>query len=274
VTEGLRQRRAYARLPVSTRSLWASYRKMKLFNKILSIVALFAATLGAVTQADASVVIAGTRVVYNQNESEVTVKLTNNGKLPGLTKVWLDKGDPDAKPDTLDVPFTITPPIMRIDPTKSQTLRVMFVGDALPADRESLFYLNVLEVPPKPAGDEASANQLQLAFRTRIKFFYRPSGLKGQSTDAPAQIVWHVKHEGDKNVVVADNPSPYFVSFDRILVGDDPHPAAFEQGGMVGPGESKAFPLTGTLPGANAKVRYTAINDYGGPQNGEARLTP
>jgi chaperone protein EcpD len=256
------------------RSLRASYRKMKLVNKILSIVALFAATLGAVTQADASVVIAGTRVVYNQNESEVTVKLTNNGKLPGLTKVWLDKGDPDAKPDTLDVPFTITPPIMRIDPTKSQTLRVMFAGDALPADRESLFYLNVLEVPPKPTGDEASANQLQLAFRTRIKFFYRPSGLKGQATDAPSQIVWHVKHEGDKNVVVADNPSPYFVSFDRILVGDDPNPAAFEQGGMVGPGESKAFPLTGTLPGANAKVRYTAINDYGGPQSGEARLTP
>ncbi|WP_250862581.1 fimbria/pilus periplasmic chaperone, partial [Caballeronia sp. INML3] len=84
-------------------------------------------------------------------------------------------------------------------------------GEPLPADKESIFYLNVLEVPPKPTGDEASANQLQLAFRTRIKFFYRPSGLKGQATDAPGQIVWHLKHDGGKNSIEASNPTQYHV---------------------------------------------------------------
>ncbi|WP_244850029.1 MULTISPECIES: fimbria/pilus periplasmic chaperone [unclassified Caballeronia] len=247
---------------------------MKLFSRLASVAVLLAAIQGFAPQARASVVIAGTRVVYNQSDSEVTVKLTNNGKLPGLTKVWIDKGDADAKPDTIDVPFTITPPMMRIDPGKSQTLRIMSTGEPLPGDAESVLYLNVLEVPPKPTGDEASANQLQLAFRTRIKFFYRPTGLKGQASDAPEAIVWHLKREGGKNTLVADNPTQYHVSFDRIDLTDGVHTAQFTDGGMVGPGQSRAFPLKGELPAAGAKVRYTAINDYGGPQAGDATLAP
>nr|WP_250494547.1 fimbria/pilus periplasmic chaperone [Caballeronia sp. GAWG1-1] len=247
---------------------------MRLASRLLTITALCIGHLTAAPQAYASVVIAGTRVVYNQSDSEVTVKLTNNGKLPGLTKVWLDKGDPDAKPDSIDVPFTITPPIMRIDPGKSQTLRIMSTGEALPADKESILYLNVLEVPPKPSGDDASANQLQLAFRTRIKFFFRPTGLKGQASDAPGAVVWHVKRDGSTNAIEASNSSQYHVSFDRIELTGDGHTAAFDQGGMVGPGESKSFPLKGEVPSSGGKVKYTAINDYGGPQSGEASLAP
>ncbi len=176
---------------------------MKLIRKTLTFATICLSIAAFAPTAIASVVIAGTRIVYNQNDSEVTVKLTNNGKLPGLTKVWIDRGDPNAKPDSIEVPFTIMPPIMRIDPGKSQTLRIMSTGEELPADKESLFYLNVLEVPPKPTGDEASPNQLQLAFRTRIKLFFRPNGLKGQVTDAPAQVIWHLKHDGDQNMIEA-----------------------------------------------------------------------
>lgn len=249
--------------------------RMKLAEKILSVVALICAISVLSPEANASVVVSGTRVVYNQSESEVTVKLTNNGKLPGLTKVWLDKGDPDAKPDTIDVPFSISPPIMRIDSGKSQTLRIMFTGEPLPADKETVFYLNVLEIPPKATGDEASANQLQLAFRTRIKFFYRPNGLKpAEPAEAPGQIVWHLKQDAKGASIEATNPTPYHVSFDRIQVGEGANAPAFEQGGMVNPGETKAFPLKGAVSGSDMKVVYTAINDYGGPQKGDAKLAP
>jgi chaperone protein EcpD len=247
---------------------------MKTAFKSASIALVCIASLAASVAAHASVVITGTRVVYNQSDSEVTVKLSNNGKTPGLTKVWLDKGNPAETPETIDVPFTITPPIMRLDPGKSQTLRIMATGDGMAAGKESVLYLNVLEIPPKTTGDDASANQLQLAFRTRIKFFYRPSGLKGQASDAPAQIVWHLKREGATNVIEAVNPTDYHVSFDSIAVSDGAHAATFDNGGMVSPGETKTFPLKGELPGAAAKVHYTAINDYGGPQEGNAALAP
>lgn len=268
------KRRAKVRLTLNPCFVVQFVVNMKIFHRLVSAAVLLVAIQSVGQQAHASVVIAGTRVVYNQSDSEVTVKLTNNGKLPGLTKVWIDKGDADAKPDTIDVPFTINPPMMRIDPGKSQTLRIMSTGEPMPGDKETVLYLNVLEVPPKPTGDEASANQLQLAFRTRIKFFYRPTGLKGQATDAPDGIVWHLKHEGGKNLIVADNPTQYHVSFDRIEVTDGAHIAAFTDGGMVGPGESKAFPVKGELPAAGAKVHYTAINDYGGPQAGDAKFAP
>ncbi|MDR5801968.1 fimbria/pilus periplasmic chaperone [Caballeronia sp. LZ001] len=247
---------------------------MKLAIKILTIATLGTVMLARTHDAEASVVIAGTRVIYNQSDSEVTVKLTNNGKLPGLVKVWIDNGNPDTAPDTIEVPFAITPSIMRIDPDKSQTLRIMSSGEPLPADRESILYLNVLEVPPKPTGDEADANQLQLAFRSRIKFFYRPSALKGQPDSASGQVVWQIKPGDAANKIAAFNPSQYFVSFDRITLTDGARTAVFDEGGMVGPGETRVFALTSDILGPGAKLHYTAINDYGGPQEGEADLQP
>ena len=50
---------------------------MKLFNRLASIAVFLAVIQGFSPQARASVVIAGTRVVYNQGDSEVTVKLTD-----------------------------------------------------------------------------------------------------------------------------------------------------------------------------------------------------
>ncbi|MGT9169473.1 fimbria/pilus periplasmic chaperone, partial [Escherichia coli] len=40
--------------------------------------------------------------------------------------------------------------------------------------RESLFYYNVREIPPK----SGKANTLQIALQTRIKLFWRPKALE------------------------------------------------------------------------------------------------
>jgi chaperone protein EcpD len=102
-----------------------------------------------VSSAHASVVISGTRVVYQAKEREVTVKLSNEGSSPALVQVWLDTGNPNATPDESDVPFTLTPPLFRLDPKKGQSLRLIYTQEPLPQDKESLFWLNVLEVPPR-----------------------------------------------------------------------------------------------------------------------------
>lgn len=95
----------------------------------------------------------------------------------------------------------------------------MYTGSqTLPSDRESIFWFNVLEVPPKANKNENSAaqNTLQLAFRTRIKLFYRPQGLGDLAGEAPAKLTWRMKHEQGKSVVTVNNPTPYFVSFNSI----------------------------------------------------------
>jgi len=227
----------------------------------------------AAMRADASVVIAGTRVIYHQNDSEVTLQLSNVGTTPSLVQVWLDKGDAKASPSSVNVPFIVTPPVSRIDPQKSQTLRIVYTGDALPTDHESVFWLNVLDIPPKATGDTAGANKLQLAFRSRIKLFYRPAALKGETQDAPAQVTWHLTTQDGHPALEAVNQSAYDVSFTTVEVVDGSHTAVFDDGDMIRPGESKVLPLKGETPRSpSAKVDYHYLNDYGGAVEGYAPL--
>lgn len=233
----------------------------------------FALWLAGAIDARASVVIAGTRVIYNAGEPEATIKLSNEGKFPSLVQSWIDNGDAAAVPSTTNVPFTVTPPIARIDPAKGQTLRIVYTGEPLPTDKESVFWLNVLEVPPKPAAEEADANKLQLAFRSRIKLFYRPADLKGSVEEAPAKITWRLTRTGNQTSVEAHNPTPYYVSLILIEVHAGGSTATFDDGGMVGPGETRTFPLRGDVSAApDAKVHYSALNDYGGAVGGDAAL--
>lgn len=55
-------------------------------------------------------------------------------------------------------------------------LRIVGTGN-LPADHESLFWLNIKSIPSVEKRD----NTLQLAIKTRIKLIYRPEALKGVS---------------------------------------------------------------------------------------------
>lgn len=204
----------------------------------------------------ASVVVNGTRVVYPGSEKEVTVKLSNKGKLPVLVQSWIDTGDVKASPDKIQVPFILTPPINRINPDKSQTLRLSYTASpALPEDRESVYWLNVLEIPPLKKG--ASPNHLQVAYRTRIKLFYRPAALASQNdaSGAAEKVTWRV--EG--NELVATNASPYFISLASIQAGG--HTIAGE---MLAPQGSHRFPLKSAHSlSQGTQVIYEYINDWG-----------
>lgn len=244
----------------------------KLLKTALTTVCMALGLAGAI-HAQASVVIAATRVIYNAKDTEETLKLNNVGQSPALVQTWLDNGDANASPSTVDVPFTVTPPIARIDPNKAQTLRIVYTGEALPQDKETAFWLNMLEVPPKASEDEAGKNKLQLAFRSRIKLFYRPANLKGSSDDAPGQVSWHLTRAGNQQVVEAHNPTPYYVSFTGVEVSAGAKTAIFDDGGMVAPGESKTFALKGDVPAsAEAILHYHALNDFGGAVNGDVKL--
>lgn len=214
--------------------------------------------VAAVAPATAGVVLNGTRVVYPAQAREVTVQLTNAGESPALVQAWIDAGDPDRAPEESAAPFVITPPISRVEPGRGQALRIIFAGAPLPDDRESVFWLNVLEVPPAPDAGEQQ-NYLQVAFRSRVKLFYRPRGLEGVANEAPTDLQWS-RVDGALQLV---NPTPYHVTIVelRALAADGSTLAKLEeQGRMIAPGESVRWPVGAT---AN-RVAFTTINDYGG----------
>ncbi|WP_454727562.1 MULTISPECIES: fimbrial biogenesis chaperone [Cupriavidus] len=227
--------------------------------------------------ARAAIVIQGTRVVFPADSREVTLRVNNPGTEPVLVQSWIDDGHADIPPEQVRVPFVLAPAVTRAEPGKGLVLRIAYTGEALPTDRESLFWLNVLEVPAKREGTE---NVLQFAFRSRIKVFFRPL----QLTDAGAasgQLAWKLASvaradgkAGMQLALQASNPTPYYVSFgfvEALLDGK----SVLMPGGMVAPHATQAFVLPGTKPGthARASVRFEVINDYGGRSTEEKPLT-
>lgn len=220
--------------------------------------------LACVLPASAAIVINNTRVVYPQNEREVTVRIDNQGKGPVLLQSWIDDGDAQALPEKLQVPFVLTPPVNRIDAGKSQSVRIRYTGHRLPTDRESLFWLNALEIPSHHKSAEPQ-NTLQMAFRTRIKLFFRPAGLKGEPEDAARALRW----ESDGGQVTAINDTPWHVSLLNIHLRAGGKQQMIE-GDTVAPFSRRTFTATGHGHGHGQVTGWQYINDYGAIQDMKA----
>lgn len=219
----------------------------------------------------ASVVLTGTRVIYPEPEREVTLKLTNEGDSPALVQAWIDSGNPNATPEDAKSPFTLAPPLFRLDPNKGQTLRIIYLQQPLPRDRESLFWLNVLEVPPMASGDAEQQNSLQFAFRSRVKLLFRPTGLPGDAGSAPTEVTWKFMHKEDgRHVLTATNPTPYHITYTKVKATAQGAVYSNDDGAMAAPGETIEFPIDGT-PAASSEpeqVQYSFINDFGAGVDG------
>ncbi|MFL1546780.1 molecular chaperone [Pseudomonas sp. O39] len=224
--------------------------------------------------AHAGVVIDGTRHIYPQQRREVTLRLTNDDpRAPRLVQVWLDPGDPASAPSGSEVPFILSPPVFRLDPGKSQAVRLVYTQEPLPADRESVFWLNALEIPPKvnaeqSAQDDAPASHLQFAFRIRTKVFFRPAHLPGSTDEAPAQLRWTLHRSAQGALLEVHNPSAYHVTFNEVALamGAQPEARLLPAGeGMVAPGGHLTLAVREVVHAipADAQVHFKYINDYG-----------
>jgi chaperone protein EcpD len=235
-------------------------------HKIILLAFVATTLFTAAPYAAAGVVVDGTRVVYPAAKREVTINIRNPGDTPSLVQAWLDAGDPHAKPGESKVPFVLTPPLFRLDPTKVQSLRVVYTHDPLPENHESLFWLNVLDIPPRAAANSDAPNQLDLAFKHRMKVFFRPAGLAGSAADAPARLTWKLLSKDSKLVgIEVSNPTAYHVSLIQVTATAAGHPVIVKAD-MVDPFASRSFDLPDPVPAPNGTValEYSFVNDYGG----------
>ncbi|QLY36466.1 fimbria/pilus periplasmic chaperone [Citrobacter freundii] len=129
-----------------------------------------------VLPAHAGIVIYGTRIIYPAEKNEVLVQLMNQGERSSLVQSWIDDGDMSLSPEKIQVPFLLTPPVAKVAAKSGQQLKIKKMPNMLPNNKESLFYLNVLDIPPNNP-DSAGKNVLKFAMQNRIKLFYRPKGI-------------------------------------------------------------------------------------------------
>lgn len=245
----------------------------------VTIMALIVALFGAAT-VQASVVINSTRIVYPQNDREVTVRLESKNLTPALIQVWLDSGDEHSTPDVAATPFVATPPIFRMEPGKQQVVRLAYTGETTPSAQESLFWFNVLEVPSQPQGSQPS-NQLQLAFRSRIKLFMRPSALPYGVEAAPGKLQWRSVPTAQGQALEVFNPTPYHVTFEQVHVlvagqRQTREAAASGADNRVAPGGRKRFELPHLTTPLNTTttVEFQTLDDFGVKVPSSAKVSP
>lgn len=213
-----------------------------------------------------NIIVNGTRFIFPGNEKEITIQLNNTADRPAVAQVWLDKGDAKETPDNITVPFVITPPISRVEGKSGQTLRIRLPNrSGLLSDREQLWLLNLLEIPPTPSSAQTHGNNfLQLAIRSRFKFIYRPAGL-GDRDAAPELLV--LSKQGEELAI--NNPTPFYITITRILKADN---KSLLGKTVVTPplSTTRVIPTATFKSGDNVLINN--INDYGATVSVSSRI--
>lgn len=221
--------------------------------------------------AQAALTIGATRVVFGSDKRSTSVIVANPSNRPFAVQTWVNTASDD---DSTAVPFMPSPPLFRLNPGKEQQIQINGLPNKLPADRESLFYFNVQEIPQLEASDD---NVLNIALRTRIKLFYRPSQLKDSSVARLKDLQWSINSVGGQQQLIVNNPTPYHVSFVRLGVTGNGQTQAIQNAPMVEPFTHQTYVLQGVKPSPDLEVVFSAINDYGGytvPLTLPIRLAP
>ncbi|EKS6888879.1 molecular chaperone [Enterobacter bugandensis] len=204
------------------------------------------------TLAHATVSPDRTRIIFNETDKSTTVKLTNQSKtMPYLAQSWIE----DKNSVKTREYITPLPPLLRLEAGEQSQIRLMGQPTLaqLPKDRESLFYYNMREIPPR----SDAKNVMQLAMQSRLKLFWRPKAIvlkEGQAV--PMEKVDIIRTASG---ITIKNRTPYHVSVGYIGTdGKTLLPGA--SGFMVAPFSEN----TSDLKNLPAKFQIGYIGDYGG----------
>ncbi|EMW2202676.1 molecular chaperone [Enterobacter hormaechei] len=210
--------------------------------------------------------LGGTRLIFDGSNDAATLSVNNGSTGTWLMRFWVspygDKGNEsgvDGKGGAAaSLPFVVTPPLYRLDPQGAVELRVNRVSDTLPADRESVYYLNSLAIPPKK-GDKgyskAVTSGMQFAVNTRIKLIYRPAALKDAAV--VKALPGKLTASADGKTLTIKNPTPYYITMVSLAVNGKA--VAADMDTMVAPFGTLSVPSSV----AHGKLTYFTVDDRG-----------
>ncbi|BEN37900.1 fimbrial protein StfD [Serratia marcescens] len=225
-------------------------------RNVIGLLATTALLAGALAPAaNAAIALDRTRVIFDGSVQSVSLSVSNQNKqLPYLAQGWLE----DEQGNKIQSPLTVLPPVQRIEPGKPSQVKIQALPAAklLPQDRETLYYFNLREIPPK----SNKPNSLQIALQTRIKLFYRPEAIAPERNAAPWQEQLTLTKQGDKYIV--NNPTPYYVTIVDAATRKGVEGAKGFEPFMVPPKGNT--PLTVSAASVGGSPVLTYINDYGG----------
>ncbi|MCE4053921.1 fimbrial biogenesis chaperone [Pseudomonas sp. Au-Pse12] len=230
----------------------------------------------AMADTRAGVTAEKTRVVFSLPASESALQVMNQNPYPVVVQTWVDDGEPGSTPDMAQAPILPLPAIFHMEPGEQRNLRLIYTGEALPNDRESLFWLNLYEIPPRTsAAQPPDSTRLTVTLRTQMKVLMRPEHLPGSPDSLNQQLRFHLDNSPSGPLLRIENPTPYFATLSEIQLKQGATRQAVP-GTMIAPFAEQALPLTQPerFTHNGAVVEFTRVDDDGNLRPGSARLRP
>ncbi|WP_413492351.1 molecular chaperone [Morganella psychrotolerans] len=183
-------------------------KKMTLFKKVIFVVLLS----GVMSQAHAVLGLDRTRIIFNEEDGGVSVVIENQDSASSfLAQTWIEKPNGEKLNNSLvALPF-----LQKLSPKQKKQIKITYMEgqNLLPQDRESLFYFNLLGIPPQ--GKESSV--VQFTIQSRLKLFYRPKGIDYKmSADNDFRRDLSVIKQGGN--VKLTNPTPYNIIITNLNI--------------------------------------------------------
>lgn len=216
--------------------------------------ALSIAAIMAAQPVQAAISLDRTRVIFDGTRTSTSLTIANQNKtLPYLAQAWVE----DAQGNKIENPLTALPPLQRVEPGTKSQIKLQVTGGTTPLaqDKESLYYFNLREIPPK----SDKPNTLQIALQTRVKLFYRPASLALESGAVPQKALTMTR-SGDRYKV--NNPTGYYVTIVHAAASEKGADVPGFKADMVAPKGS--LTLGGSASALGSHPVLTFINDYGG----------
>ncbi|WP_286868790.1 fimbrial biogenesis chaperone [Herbaspirillum sp. UBA812] len=220
------------------------------------------------TRAEAGLMPERTRLVFSQGERELSLRLANTNPHAVVVQSWVDQGEGSQAPDTVQSALFVLPAVQRLSPQAISQVRVLYTGEPLPTDRESVFWLNLYEIPLLADAPQASAPRLLLGLNTQIKMFHRPPGLADPGPQWSDALHFRLQWQAGQWVLVCRNDSPYFASLASLRVSDGSRELVprVTPDQMAPPYGEQAFVLPtddAALPWQHPRLTFQLIDDSG-----------
>lgn len=232
-----------------------SKRKSRKIQRVVTLM-LAAMTFGYPAISFAALSVDHSRLIFNEGEKAVSVTVHNqNNQQPYLSQAWME----DYTGKKIAQPLTALPPIQRVEAGSKTAVRIQTTGNLgeLPSDRESVFYFNLREVPPR----SEKKNSLQLALQTRLKVFYRPKQLEVDGNAMAVPGIMDLKVTKNNGIYQIENPTPYFITIVSARNSQAGNNSDKFEPFMIAPKEITSMKWGKDLFAHNAIL--STINDYG-----------
>lgn len=210
-------------------------------KKIVYMLLLLGGVLCA-APAWAGIIASATRVIFNEGEDEQSLMLFNTNAYPIVVQTWADNGDVNAIPELSRAPFITLPAVFGMQPNAMKGLRIIYNQQLLPADRESVFWINLYEIPPNQPVTPPLQSSVVMAMNTQMKIFYRPKALVGEAANAVLPV-FSLQKDGKHYVLICNNNSAFHLSFASLSVriGQRDYPVQQESDMMTAPYSKKTY---------------------------------